>query len=95
MSDLSYREAELTAFRRQAESLGADYSIDVGARAVLSDQLVFLRNNPAHIDDPVALENGEFTAMIGWACDDEAAIILGRLAKRGWKLSTSSSKDTA
>ena len=87
MSDLSFREAEQAAVRRQAEELGADYGIDAESRLALTDQLVFLRNNPAHVDDPIVFDSGnELTYIIGWACEDEAAILLGRLAERGWRL---------
>jgi len=85
VSDLSYADAEEQAFRRRAEAIGADYGIDIAARSVLSDQLGFLRNNPASTDD-LPLLDGELHMMVGWDCDDEAAIVLGRLRERGWVL---------
>jgi hypothetical protein len=88
VTDLTFEQAENAAMQRKAEQFGADYAIDSAARIALSDQLVFLRNNPAHIDDPIVYAGGggTLTAVIGWGCDDEAAILLGRLAARGWRL---------
>jgi len=85
MSDETYEQAQEQAFRRQAEGLGAAYDIDATARGALSDQLGFLRNNPAYVETP-DLPEGELSLMYGWGCDDEAAIILGRLQRHGWRL---------
>lgn len=94
VNDQTYAEAEDAAMRRQAELIGADFGIDLKVRAVLSDELGFLRRNPAHVDDPVVWNGGqinddgtvELTMILGWGCDHEAAILLGRLAERGWRL---------
>lgn len=89
---MSFQEAHVAAIRRQAEGHGADFS-DEAAMLALSDQLGFVRNVPISEEDvPVDLEGPDaevhstIHVVLAWDCESEAAIILGRLARRGWRL---------
>lgn len=84
MNDLTFEEASEAAFRRQAEAIGADWTNPETIGAV-SDQLLFLRNNPAREEDQADGES-TFKVWTTWGCEAEAAIIVGRLASRGWVL---------
>ena len=80
MTDQTYGDA----IRRQAAAIGAVYD-EPEAILALSDQLTFVRANPISEEED---QIGESTmhSVFMWSNEDTAAIALGRLRRRGWRL---------
>jgi hypothetical protein len=87
VSDLSYSDAERAALDRLIRGYGGDPDAPAELVAVLGDAIGHVRRSPIREEDePIEGTDETVHLVTMWGGHDEARIILGLLATRGYRL---------